>query len=97
MDTVQNDSYDEYDVCPHCGSAWTGYECGICGFSDTLLKNEYETPTGFITHCTEKEAFKEGYIYMCPACDENIITWWENEDHGKCIDCWHRQNAVDRL
>ncbi len=79
------------EICPHCGEEWGGYECDVCGFSDVLLKDEYETPEGNITFCSIEQAFERGYIYDCPTCD-NVIMWWEMEDHGRCIECWHNKN-----
>lgn len=87
---------EEYtERCPNCNEEWGGYECDTCGFADSLPKNEYESPTGFIDTCTEEEALLRGYLYICPKC-ESYITWWEHEDHGVCIDCWHSQNMIDK-
>lgn len=85
---------DEYMAelnCPHCNEEWDGYECQVCGFSDMLPQDEYETPEGNIVRCSEDQAFDRGYLYKCPSCGATI-TWWEMEDHGMCIECWHRKN-----
>lgn len=81
---------DILGMCPNCGHQMDGYDCFECGYCSLNLEdNEYETPEGNIVHCTEEEAMERGYIAVCPACGENLITWWEKEDHGKCITCWH--------
>lgn len=91
--------YWNYDNCPSCGENWDGNECEVCGFADNLLDNEYESPEGNIVQCTEEEAFEQGYISICPTCCYHVITWWEKEDHGVCIECWHKQhrNSLTRL
>lgn len=76
--------------CPNCNEEMDGYDCYTCGYcSLNLDDNEYETHEGNIVHCSEDEAFQRGYIHMCPVCGENIITWWEMEDHSNCVTCWH--------
>ena len=85
---------EEYEIsggCPQCGEAWNGYECDDCGFADLLPLNEYETKDGIIVYCSEELALERGYIYTCEC--GSTITWWEKEDHGMCIDCWHRKNV----
>jgi hypothetical protein len=64
----------------------------VCGFTEELGKNQYETPEGLIVNCTEEEAYERGYIFICPICLFNEITYWEKEDHGMCISCWHNEN-----
>lgn len=84
------------DLCPNCGETMEGYDCFSCGYCSLEMNdNEYETPQGNIVHCTEEEAFDNGYIHICPECMYNIITWWEMEDHGKCIECWHSDRIQD--
>lgn len=78
--------------CPNCNEDWNGVACEACGFAIEIGANEYETPEGNIAHCTEEEAFERGYISICPECLFNVITHWEKEDHGKCIECWHKVN-----
>lgn len=73
--------------CPHCNNPWDGYECDTCGYAEMLVKNEYETPEGNIVFCSDEQALERGYICHCNC--GNIITWWEKEDHGVCIECWH--------
>lgn len=29
---------------------------------------------------------------LCPQCTTNTIPEWLVEDHGKCIECWHKEN-----
>lgn len=83
----------EFEYCPSCGDFQSGSECDNCGFSYLYGgQKPYETPEGNIVNCTEEEALEEGYISMCPMCGEHIITWWELEDHGMCINCWHRRH-----
>lgn len=79
------------ESCPHCGEEWEGYECHICGFAD-IDGNHYETPEGNIVKCSEEEAIERGYILTCPVCQDKLITWWEQEDHGMCIECWHKKH-----
>lgn len=83
--------------CPNCGEYWNGYECDSCGFADELIGNQYETPSGVIVRCTEEQAIERGYISICQVCKENIIQWWEKEDHGMCISCWHKRNKVKNI
>lgn len=79
--------------CPQCGShKWGGYECDICGFADNLLDCEYETPSGNIVYCSQEIAFELGYITHCDC--GSVITWWEKEDIGRCIECWHKNRKV---
>lgn len=87
---------NETDICPACGHEYNGYECDNCGFADNLEQglNQYETPSGNIVWCSEEEAFEREYINICPACCFNVITWWEMEDHGMCIECWHRKHTA---
>lgn len=81
------------EICPECGSLMYDHDCEVCGFSNFPEgRDEYETPQGTIAHCTEEEALDAGYIMLCPTCAEQVITWWENEDHGCCITCWHSKN-----
>lgn len=80
--------------CPVCGEEWNGYECDNCGFADEILGEEYETPDGIIVRCTEEEAMERGYIFICPICNDNVIQWWEREDHGMCIECWHKRHSL---
>ncbi len=84
------------NYCPNCGEEWNGYECDSCGFADDLGTEEYETPHGTIVTCTEEEAFRNGYIAHCPVCKDNVIQWWELQDHGMCIECWHRRNTLTK-
>lgn len=84
---------EHYVSCPHCGNEeFDGFECYECGFADTLLNSEYETPEGNIVFCSEDTALKEGYIYNCPVCNNHTIMWWEKEDIGMCIECWHKKH-----
>lgn len=82
--------------CPNCNDPWNGEECFTCGFADDLPQNEYKTPEGSIVQCTEEQAFEQGLILICPVCCYNIVVWWEMDDHGCCIECWHR-NHTQRL
>jgi len=78
--------------CQHCGECdFNGLDCMTCGFGLELPLNQYETPSGNIVTCTEEEAFDNGYITKCPHCGDTIL-WWEMEDHGSCITCWHVKN-----
>ena len=77
---------------PNCNELWDGTECFTCGFTDGLPDGTYETPEGNIVVCTEEEAFSAGYISICPECLYEIITWWEKEDHGMCLSCWHKKH-----
>ena len=86
----------ETEYCPHCGEEWNGYECLTCGFAGELFGDEYETPSGTIVRCTEEEAFERGYIFTCPVCNDTVIQWWEMEDHGMCIHCWHNKNRLTK-
>lgn len=82
------------NICPNCGEEIIEYDCLSCGYcSLDLDAGTYETPEGNIVNCTEEEALEKGYIFECPSCG-NIITYWEKEDHGKCIECWHDDREV---
>lgn len=84
--------------CPSCDEEWGGVECINCGYAESLDGNQYETPDGLIVTCSEEQAFEKGYISICPVCLFNQITWWEKNDHGKCIECWHKQNkGIDSI
>lgn len=85
---------DEFEgMCPHCGAVLDTDDCNVCGFSlFPRDANQYETPEGNIDTCTEDEAIERGYVMNCPECGEHLITWWEKEDHGMCITCWHNKN-----
>lgn len=83
------------DICPACGSEFDGHQCDVCGFADQLGGNQYESKSGAIVYCSEEEAFERGYVYICPACCFNVITWWEMEDHGMCIECWHKKHEAE--
>lgn len=84
----------EYDICPQCGNEMNSYECDNCGFADIVDGKQYETRGGQIAYCSEEEAFDRGYIHICPACCFSVITWWEMDDHGMCIECWHKQHEA---
>lgn len=88
---------EENDVCPQCGEEFNGYECDNCGFADLIgdSKNQYEARNGNIIWCTEEEAFDKGYISICPSCCYNVVSWWEMDDHGMCIECWHKKHTVE--
>jgi hypothetical protein len=90
MDTVENNS------CPSCGTIMLFGECDECGFAEGLTAGNYETPEGNIVTCSEEEAYERGYISICPECLFQEITWWEREDHGMCITCWHKRNTESR-
>ncbi len=83
----------ENEFCPHCNAVeWDGYECVTCGYSEIgTVDGEYETRSGVIIECTEEEAFDNGLIHICPQCTYNVITWWQLDDHGKCVECWHKE------
>lgn len=84
------------ELCPNCGGEMSMYDCMSCGYcSLTLEDNEFETPQGNITKCSLEEAYERGYIFDCEC--GNQITWWEQEDHGKCIQCWHNSNSIDKV
>lgn len=78
--------------CPSCGEEWDGYECQNCGLADIENVGEYDTPNGMIAYCSEEDAFAMGYVSICTVCCYNVIKWWETEDHGMCIECWHKRN-----
>lgn len=82
------------EFCPHCGEEWGGYECDLCGFADIPSGNEYETQEGNIVRCTEEEALDAGYLKLCPICTESVVPFWEVDDVGMCVKCWHKQNAL---
>lgn len=80
------------EICPSCGSEYNGMECDTCGFADQLEGNQYETRSGIIIYCSEEEAFDRGLIHICPVCCYNVVSWWEMDDHGMCIECWHKKH-----
>lgn len=84
------------EFCPHCGEEWSGYECDVCGFADTPFGNEYETPEGNVVRCTEDEALEKGYAKFCPECKESVVPYWEIEDVGMCVTCWHKKNSLQK-
>lgn len=82
---------DLMNKCPNCGEDMDFYDCHSCGYCSLDLDcNEYETPEGNITACTEEQAYERGYIFDCEC--GNQIQWWEKEDHGKCVSCWDKDN-----
>ena len=86
---------NEEETCPQCGgNEWNGYDCIDCGFGLDLPVNQYETPEGNIVSCSEEDAYKNGYIFDCEC--GNRILWWEMQDHGTCITCWHNKNMSSR-
>lgn len=82
--------------CPVCDASMLDWECDRCGYASSLAAEQYETPEGDIVNCSEEEAFDRGYIFICPVDCFNVITWWEMEDHGCCIECWHKNNMLTR-
>ncbi len=89
MDTLE----DNLSICPDCGAEIYDSFCEYCGYDETrFADNQYEARNGTIVSCSHDEAMQMGIIYNCPICEDNTITWWEMDDHGMCVSCWHRKN-----